>query len=774
MYTRHSLRFCAVSHAIACVMLALTTRVSTADGLIVVEQPTTVPAGHYRFAPLEVKHHHVNVTINDQVAVTHIDQVFYNPNNQQLEGTYLFPMPENAQIAQFTMDVNGTQMEAELLDADKARQIYTDIVRSMRDPALLEYVGQGLFKVRIFPIEARSDKHITLTYTQVLSNDSGMNEYVYPLNTEKFSAAPINSVALKINLKTTDPIDTLYCPSHSVEITRQNPNEAIVGFEAAHARPDSDFKLFFSTSASGGSPVGLSLLTYRDNPEEDGYFMLLASPQAHIADEQIQPKDIIFVLDTSGSMAGEKLTQAKRAMQFCLANLNEDDTFEIVRFSTEAEGLFGELRHASENSRADASAFIDELKPIGGTAIDEALRLAADVAASRSDTKRPCMVIFLTDGRPTIGTTDEKQILSKLQSAVGDQRLRVFCFGIGTDINTHLLDRIAEQTRAVSQYVMPNEDIEIKVSSFYAKVDSPVLVEPTLRVSGGVRMTRTYPRDLPDVFKGDQLMIFGRYAGSGDAAIVMNGTVNGTAQSIVHEGSFPKTNDSNAFIARLWATRRIGFLLDEIRLHGESDELRTEVTRLARLHGIVTPYTAYLIVEDEARRNIPIGRRTLSELSRDRAGRDRARDYLYSLRAAESGVDAVDASVSTGQLKQAGRALPPPASTGHGNRTHDFAGTVLTSADAEKLRALGLEASKVARVHGRTFYLNGGIWMDARIAERQTQGEKLARVALAFGSDAYFNLLTEHAEAAKWLAMGERIDLLLGDIIYEVAAPDEP
>ena len=780
MFTRHTHHMLGFVVAIAAT-LAMVPQATHADGLIVVDHPTTVPAGHYRFAPLVVKHHHVNVTINDQVAMTHIDQVFHNPNNQQLEGTYLFPIPKNAQIDQFTMDVNGVQMEAELLDADKARQIYTDIVRSMRDPALLEYVGQGLFKVRIFPIEARSDKHVTLKYTQVLSQDSGMNEYVYPLNTEKFSAAPVESVAIKINLQTTEPLDALYCPSHAAEIKRQNPNEAVIGFEASHVRPDTDFTLFFSTKTSGGSPVGLSLLTYRDDPEQDGYFMLLASPQAHIADDQIQPKDIIFVLDTSGSMAGEKLTQAKRALNFCLANLNEDDQFEIVRFSTEADGLFGELRDVNETSIQEAGGFIDKLKPIGGTAIDEALQLAANAAKSRSDSNRPCMVIFLTDGRPTIGTTDEKQILAKLTAAVGDQRLRVFCFGIGTDINTHLLDRIAQQTRAVPQYVLPDEDIEIKVSNFYAKVDSPVLVEPTLRFNGGVRMSKAYPRDLPDVFKGDQILILGRYSGSGDAAIVMDGIVNSTTQSIVHEGTFPEASEDNAFIARLWATRRIGFLLDEIRLHGESDELRDEVTRLARLHGIVTPYTAYLIVEDEARRNVPLATRSLSELSRDVSGRQRAEEYLYALRDAESGAAAVDASNSAGQLKQAGRQLQPPpgspavggGSGGAGGDVDFFAGLALTTADAIKLREIGIQASRMAHVHGRTFYLNRAVWVDAAITDALANGQELRRIAIAFGSDAYFQLFEDHPKAAKWLSLGERIDLRLGDVIYEIAAPDD-
>src|SRR3954464_7610683 len=221
---------------------------SRADGFIVINQPTTpvpVPQGHFSFAPLEVSFHHVSVTIKDQVAVTSVDQEFINPNGVQLEGTYLFPLPAGAHIDKFSMDINGKMQEAELLPADKARSIYEDIVRRHRDPALLEYIGRDTFKVRIFPIEANGKKHVKITYTQLLKSDTGLVEYAYPLNTEKFSARPLGQVWVKVNVETSEGLKSIYCPSHNVEIKRDGAKKAMVGFEEKNVRPDTDFKIVF-------------------------------------------------------------------------------------------------------------------------------------------------------------------------------------------------------------------------------------------------------------------------------------------------------------------------------------------------------------------------------------------------------------------------------------------------------------------------------------------------------------------------------------------------
>src|SRR3954453_18087818 len=238
------------------------------DGFIVIEHPIYIPPGHFPFAPLEVTSHQVNVKIDGQVAITSIDQEFYNPNDQRLEGFYMFPVPKGAHIDKFSMEIGGKSVDAELLPADKARGIYEDIVRKMRDPALLEYAGRDLFKVRIFPIEPPSRKPIKISYTELLRSDAGTVSYIYPLSTEKFSARPIKSVSVKVDLKTADPLASLYSPSHKVEVRRDGPNRAIVGYEGKNEKPDTDFQLVYSTETKD---VGLSLLTYKQDAKEENF-----------------------------------------------------------------------------------------------------------------------------------------------------------------------------------------------------------------------------------------------------------------------------------------------------------------------------------------------------------------------------------------------------------------------------------------------------------------------------------------------------------------------
>src|SRR5664279_6363670 len=257
------------------------------DGFIVIERPIFVPPGHYPFAPLEVTSHHVEVKIDGQVAVTSIDQEFYNQNDARLEGTYMFPVPKGAHIDKCSMEIGGKMMDAELLPADKARQIYEDIVRTMRDPALLEYAGRDMFKVRIFPIEPHSRKPIKISYTELLRSDTGAITYLYPLSTEKLSSRPIKDLSVKVEVKTTQPLASIYSPSHKVEIKRDGANRAVIGYESKEEKPDTDFQLVYSTEARD---VGLNLIT--DKPDgDDGYFLLLAAPTVS-NETKPAPKDV--------------------------------------------------------------------------------------------------------------------------------------------------------------------------------------------------------------------------------------------------------------------------------------------------------------------------------------------------------------------------------------------------------------------------------------------------------------------------------------------------
>ncbi len=771
-----------------------------ADGLIIVDEvhwlpgprpphpvppiwhPRPLPPAPRPYAPLEVVYHHVNVKIDGQIATTSVDQEFYNPNPSRLEGTYLFPIPKGAQIDKFIMDIGGKMVEAELLPAAKARQIYEDIVRKAKDPALLEYADRDVFKVRIFPIEPNSRKRIKLSYTQVLKADGGLVNYTYPLNTEKFSAKPIKTVSIKVEIANDRPLKSIYSPSHPVDIKRHGPNRATVGFETTDVQPDTDFALYFAPEKD---ELGVNFVAHKVGGE-DGYFLLLVSPGMETKDKKIVPKDVAFVLDTSGSMAGKKLDQAKKALQFCVANLNSGDRFEIIRFSTEVEPLFDKLVTATESNRDKANEFIKELKPIGGTAIDEALKKALALCDGRADLRvgqdarqriptesgRPFVVIFLTDGRPTIGTTDEEQIVKNV-TRLNENRTRIFCFGIGTDVNTHLLDRITEDTRAFSQYVLPEEDLEVKVSTFFSKIKDPVLANPTLKFTGDVRVTKLYPAPLPDLFRGDQLVLVGRYSGQGDSAIILEGTVNGVPRKFTYEVKFPRAADDHEFIPRLWATRRVGYLLDEIRLHGENAELRDEVTELARKYGIVTPYTAYLIVEDESRRNVPLAMQSLPQLYSDRLARAEATANWDGFKQEKDGAKAVSGARYGYELKNAtAPAVAAASGAVEANRALGINGGAVTlsatPSDDSKARLAQL-AQQGQFIAGKNFYQNTrNEWVDE--AAQKFQNAKRQRIQ--FNSKEYFAFAAKSPRALPWLALGQNVQFVLDDTLYEIYDPN--
>lgn len=712
------------------------------------------PPRHFPLAPLEISSEKIDAKIKDQIATVSIDQEFYNPNSQQLEGTFLFPIPKGAQLDKFKMEIAGKMVEAELLSADKARKIYEDIVRKAKDPALLEFDGRDCLKVRIFPIEANSRKKIHLSYTQLLKLDSGLIDFRVPITSEKYSAKPIQTLSLNLDLESSTPLKTIYSPSHTVDLQRPSPRRATLKLDEKQLAADKDFQLIYGAEKS---EVALKVLTHRT--ESDGYFLLFASPGIDADEKNIVAKDVAFVVDTSGSMSGQKIEQARNALLFCVRNLNEQDRFEVLRFSTDTESLFRELRPASKDNVQKAESFIEKIKAQNGTAIDDALRQALELRPA--DSTRPFVVIFLTDGLPTVGETREERILANVRERANSSR--IFCFGIGNDVNTHLLDKIAEDTRAFTQYVMTGEDIEVKVSTFFSKIRDPLLANVKIDVTGAsdIRLTKQYPSALPDLFKGEQLLIAGRYTGSGKALVRLTGTVNGKTKTFTENVEFPAKDSDHEFIPRLWANRRVGALLDQIRLNGENKELRDEITELARQYGIVTPYTAYLIMEDEAGRGIAPRAQTIQAAPEVRSQLGgQYREYLNN----KSGELAVDAARNNTMLRRSDnfdsganyRYFPSPAASA----PMSTGGRSMPAKAESKM-----PDQQVTRfANGRAFYQNGAQWIDNRL--QKTSNATTNRIR--FNSDAYFALAAKNPSLNPILSFGSNIQFVHNGQIIEI------
>jgi Ca-activated chloride channel homolog len=753
--------------------LAMVPSLAFADGFIIVERPPQELRRirrHRPHFPLSVKYHRVTVEIKGQVAITHVDQVFHNPNSMQLEGTYIFPMPEDAAVTKFSMYMNGKEVQGEVLERKKALAIYEGIVRRMQDPALLEYMGRGMFKARIFPIPARGDKRIKLTYTQVLKLDNNRCSYRYPLNTEKFSSTPLKECSVTVLIDSKTPVKSVFSPSHPTsKIKRKNDKNAVIQWVARNNTPDKDFQLYYDLS---DKDVGLSIWTYK-RPGRDGYFLVTISPKIEMTNKELAAKDIVFVLDTSGSMLGKKMDQAKKALQYCVENLGAADRFNIVPFSMEARPLHPKLVTASKQKRQQATEYIDDLRARGGTAIYDALTTALRMKPEASK-GRPFMVVFMTDGQPTIGQNSNEINPDFIKKAIlkvaGDTR--IFTLGIGSDVNTKLLDGLAVGTRAEQEYALEEEDLEIKLSHFYDKVAFPVLSDCKL-IFEGLWVKEVYPRKLPDLFKGGTLSVVGRYKGQGPLVVRLRGNVNGKAVEHVLEGTFGAESRELDFLPGRWAKQKIGFLLDQIRLSGEKKELKDEVVFLAKKYGLPTPYTSYLVVEETmARPNDP---------SQDRPRRGKGKGRLSKKPQASPGAEKEDGkrSDAAGEaFKKIAKARRESKGFMPRSGKKGFGGSSGRRAVKDSLRLRDLKQGKssptddidaavvkkiMRKIGAKTFYNTGTMWIDSAI-KNTTKFD----VAVKYLSEEYFNLVKKHPKLGRFLSLGGSVLIEFEGKVYKI------
>jgi len=667
--------------------------VTLADGVVLPDRPES--------GWLSIVYHDVAITICDGIVTTHVDQLFRNDTAHDIEGRYVFPLPPGAVVSSFTMWVDGEALEARILGAEEARSIYEDYVRRAIDPALLEYIGRDTLSARIFPIPAGGQRRITITYSELLSADNGVYRYRYPLDTERFSARPLERVRIAANVKTNTALAAVYSPTHDLTVERASEDTASGVYEERNVLPTGDFLLYYAVSTE---QMGMTLLTYRA-PGEDGVFLLIATPPQASTTAAAIPKDLVLVLDTSGSMSGGKIEQAKEALRFILGNLNPDDRFAVMAFSDFTEALQTELVPVSAEAVALAIGWVSRIEAGGGTNIDQALSLACSIF---EENDRPRFLVFLTDGEPTVGETDPLAI-SRHAADANTAAARVFVFGVGYNVNTVLLDQLAQENRGTTTYVLPGENLEIALSNFYRKIASPVLADTALAIEGA-EITDLHPRVMPDLFRGTQLLVLGRYRGDGQARVTLSGHAQGARTVYTTVQTFPEVALEAAFLPRLWAGRKIAYLLDQIRLYGESDELVEEVIALSRRYGIITPYTSFLVDGD---------------LSAEEAA-----DAVYGAAAPASGESAVRG-----------------------------ASALKTLAEGETVQR---DIEGVRIVEERTYFFRDGVWTDSTYDGRET-------IDVAVYSTAYFELL----EIVHWigphLAIGESVIIRVGDVYVRIA-----
>jgi len=534
--------------------------------------------------------------------------------------------------------------------------------------------------------------------------------------------------------------------------------------------PTTDFRLFFDV---GKGKLSTRVLSYRPDKDGDGYFLLLVSPEIKAPDAERPKKTVVFVIDRSGSMSGKKIEQVRAALKHVLNNLREGDLFNIVAYDSQVETFRPELQKYDEKTRAAALGFVESIYAGGSTNIDAALKTALGML---QDSKRPSYVVFLTDGLPTAGETKEMKIIENARAA-NKVRARIFAFGVGYDVNSRLLDRLVRGNYGQSEYVKPNEDIEDHVARLYNRIEAPVLTDvrlefefDELKAEEGKPINRVYPSESFDLFAGEQLVVVGRYKKSGRAKVTVSGTVDGRQQKFSFPAELVKhsKDESNAFIERLWAMRRVGEILDELDLKGKNEELIKELVELSRRHGILTPYTSFFAdenarPEDLARAADRAGRRLSAlNLAEGRAGFAQ-RAFKGALQRAAQAAPAAPAPAAEAADALAGAAPAlgaiPGAAQGAGRATGG--GLVLEAKQAQK--ELEVAQQTVRQIGSRTFYLRQGQWVDSRVPEDQ---QSKARRIKQF-SDEYFELVRRYGRRiSQYLVFDEPVLLAMDGEVY--------
>jgi Ca-activated chloride channel family protein len=656
----------------------------------------------------------VTVRVSGRVAQIEVEEWFRNTGRGLGEGDYLYPLPGEAVFSNFSLFQGDQELRGETMDAQEARRIYEEIVRRKKDPALIELVGHGLVRSRVFPINPGDTRKITLRYTQVLDRAGDALQLRYAAGgrnviqrrpvrgdetgpTRVIDSAPLTfELVVHDGERFRDP----FSPTHEVRVTRSG--------DRIRVRPTSDLSGDFTVLLPFAEPfVGVSVITHRTSGE-DGYFMLTLSPGDARGDAL--PRDLTVVLDVSGSMSGSKLEQARAALDQLLSSLASRDRFRLLSFSNGVSAHRPDWASVSATSLRDARAWVDGLRADGGTniagALEEAFRL------SSPDARLP-IVVFITDGLPSVGERDPERIAAQAEGRRG--RSRVFAFGVGHDVNTYLLDRLSAAGRGATEYVEPGEDVEDALGTLAAKIQHPVLVDVAI-ADAPVELHEVYPRTLPDLFVGEELVVFGRYRPRGDRSgeLSVTGRRNDRTERYATEAAFPQHVAGNDFIPRLWASRKIGELTRSLRLEGPNPRIVEEIRTTALRYGLLSEYTSYLVQDPEV---VARGAR-------------------------------MDRTTIAAPAQASGTVAVRAAEQSRARREAKSMADIAIADEALLNRAHGPSAEHEA---GRLFVLKEGVWTDLM------HGDSLRVVSVAPYSSAYFALLERAPELKPYVARFEHV-----------------
>jgi Ca-activated chloride channel family protein len=690
-----------------------------------------------RRGTVEITEISVLIDILESTATTTIEIRLQNRSNRRQEAELIIPVPDGAVVRGFAYDGPGGLITAVVLPKDEARRIYRQLVSKIRDPALAEFIGYNLIRSSVFPVEARGKQRIRLTYEHLLEVDGNRTDYVLPRTESLKYAVPWK---ISANIKSKRPISTVYSPSHKLKIKRITNKQMSVKLAADAAKEPGPFRLSYLLQENG---ITATMFAYPDKKVGGGYFLLLAGLPAEppkTADTPAIKREVTLVIDRSGSMRNEKIKQVKEAALQIIAGLKNGEAFNIIIYNNTIQKFSNKPVIKSKETEDAARAYIEGLTATGGTNIHEALR---EALAQEPRGEMLPIVLFLTDGLPTVGNTSEVAIRNVVMKSNPHNR-RVFTFGVGFDVNAALLEKIAAESRARAEFVLPKEDIEAKIGKVFGQLTGPVLADTQLQVvkrNGEPAIGRTrdiLPQKLPDLFEGDQIVLLGQYVGTKPIAFKISGNYLGKKRQFKFKFKFDKANVRNGFVPRLWASRKIAELIDVVRQMGADPgkstndpkvkELVDEIVRLSTEFGILTEYTAFLAREGTDLSNKDEVLSEASEVLERRGMRDR------------SGISGVNQSLNVIQQKA-------QITLNFRNDYYD-----------PQMRRVSI--ANVQQINDRAYYQRGNRWVDSRLVNEEEDNVKAARI-IEFGSKEFMEIAEKLARENRQGSIALAGDILL-------------
>ena len=700
-------------------------------------------------APYELEKIGLTAEINGQKARCTLKYVIYNPGNSPIEVDFLAPLPTEGTVTGLVLFDGQKEMPGNVYNKDEAFKIYSEIVASLRDPALLEYAGRGLFRARIFPVPPKGRQTLELNFDYLVEKNDDQIGFSFPL-AGPLTAGRTPEQDIHLVIKNVAGLSGIYSPEDGAVVKHESGRDAVVTFNRK-APVQNRFRLYFSTAPS---ELGGVVLSHKPNQNEDGFFLFMADPVLSAQSSAKASKNVIFVLDKSGSMNGPKFEQARKALRFILERLNPEDNFNLIDYNSRVYSWQPELMNMNPENRSLALSYVDNLRSGGSTNIESALTTSLDMMTKSSQSG---YVIFMTDGQPTEGEGNEMKLAEIAKKANRNNAARLFSFGVGFDVNARLLDRLSGQAGGSTVFVDPDEDLEASVSSFFSRFTTPALTKPSL--NGTLPVNRVLPETLPDLFSGQQMVVVGRYPKGGETTFTLSGQQGEKTATYTYKVNLADGPSSDGqFIAAFWAQRRIGELIDQIDMAGgkPSQELVDELVQLSKEYGILTPYTSFLALEDQAITNrdelVPLAADNLSIMSESvgasanaqRDFKNRAIDFSGYYRNHPSLAEAEQQLSKTAsmdkQVNRARAAATPAPSDATGNLSPQ--------------RPSAPKVNAPMQLAGQTFFYKKGQWQAADLSDDDL---KSPTVIQQF-SEEYFTLAGQlGAEEMVWLSQKESV-----------------